>query len=81
MITKYTISCLDLKQIAESGQCFRMNPLDRDRLPQEADYGYRIISRGKLLDIWQKGQELTFDCAGAVSYTHLLGTAGAVCLF
>ena len=62
MITKYTISCLDLKQIAESGQCFRMNPLDR--LPQEADYGYRIISRGKLLDIWQKGQELTFDCAG-----------------
>ena len=52
MITKYTISCLDLKQIAESGQCFRMNPLDRDRLPQEADYGYRIISRGKLLDIW-----------------------------
>ncbi len=64
MITKYTISCLDLKQIAESGQCFRMNPLDRDRLPQEADYGYRIISRGKLLDIWQKGQELTFDCAG-----------------
>ena len=49
MITKYTISCLDLKQIAESGQCFRMN---------------RIISRGKLLDIWQKGQELTFDCAG-----------------
>lgn len=64
MITKYTIPCLDLKQIAESGQCFRMNPLDRDRLPQEADYGYRIISRGKLLDIWQKGQELTFDCAG-----------------
>ena len=64
MITKYTISCLDLNQIAESGQCFRMNPLDRDRLPQEADYGYRIISRGKLLDIWQKGQELTFDCAG-----------------
>lgn len=65
MITKYTIPCLDLKQIAESGQCFRMNPLDRDRLPQEADYGYRIISRGRLLDIWQKGQELTFGCAGA----------------
>ena len=62
MITKHTIPCLDLKQIAESGQCFRMNPLDL--LPEGTDYGYRIISRGRLLDIWQQGQELTFDCAG-----------------
>ena len=54
MITKYTISCLDLKQIAESGQCFRMNPLDRDRLPQEADYGYRIISRESFLTYGRK---------------------------
>lgn len=65
MITKHTIPCLDLKQIAESGQCFRMNPLDLDLLPEGTDYGYRIISRGRLLDIWQQGQELTFDCAGA----------------
>ena len=40
MITKHTIPCLDLKQIAESGQCFRMNPLDLDLLPEGTDYGF-----------------------------------------
>ncbi len=47
------MDCLDLKQIADSGQCFRMNP-DGE--------GYTIVSRGQLLRISQQDCRITFDC-------------------
>lgn len=62
MITTHLIPCLDLKQIAESGQCFRMVPLEKGAFPADADCGYKIISRGRGLKVWQKGPEVFFDC-------------------
>ena len=50
-----TIDCLDLKQIADSGQCFRM-------LPSPAG-GYTIVSRGRLLRVSQEGNRVSFDCS------------------
>lgn len=49
-----TIDCLDLKQIADSGQCFRM-------LPSPAG-GYTIVSGGRLLRVSQEGNRVSFDC-------------------
>lgn len=49
-----TIDCLDLQQIADSGQCFRMNPT--------GDGGYAIVSRGYFLKISQQGCRVAFDC-------------------
>lgn len=50
-----TIDCLDLKQIADSGQCFRM-------LPSPAG-GYTIVSGGRLLRVSQEGNRVSFDCS------------------
>lgn len=49
-----TIDCLDLKQIADSGQCFRMLP--------SPEGGYTIVSRGRLLRVSQEGNRINFDC-------------------
>ena len=62
MITTFTIPCLSLRQIAQSGQCFRMTPLPEHKLPVDADSGYRIISRGLWLNIWQINEQLVLDC-------------------
>lgn len=62
MITTCEIPCLDLRQIAESGQCFRMNPLAAGTFPGDADCGYWMISRERLLKVWQKGASVTFEC-------------------
>lgn len=53
MITK-DIDNLDLEQIAESGQCFRWQKLDRN--------GYRIIAFGNYLDIYQDGNHFELSC-------------------
>ncbi|MEY8337450.1 DNA glycosylase [Lachnospiraceae bacterium 62-35] len=53
-----TIDFFDLKQIADSGQCFRMAPL----IGQEGD-GFRIISRGRLLDVFQQKRTFSFHCS------------------
>lgn len=57
-----TIPCLNLRQIAESGQCFRMTPLNKNEYPETGDTGYRIISQGRLVNLWQSKEQLTFDC-------------------
>lgn len=62
MAFTYDIPCLDLNQIARSGQCFRMNPLPAGSCPGDADSGYSIISLGRLLYIWQNKSRITFDC-------------------
>lgn len=48
-----TIACFDLKQIADSGQCFRM---------VTDSSSYITVSRGKRLHVSQEGEEVTFDC-------------------
>lgn len=48
------IPCLDLSQIADSGQCFRMAP--------QPDDSYFVISRDRCLKISQRGQEIVFCC-------------------
>lgn len=63
MVTVYNIPCFDLKQIAESGQCFRMRPLGAGEMPEGTESGYRVVSGGKVLVVWQKGEEVSFDCA------------------
>ena len=51
------IPCLDLRQIADSGQCFRMSP--------GPDGSFFNISCGRLLLIRQSGQAITFQCDDA----------------
>ena len=46
----------DLCQIAESGQCFRMNPLNEDGT------AYGITAMGRRLEILQEGEEFTLSC-------------------
>ena len=65
MLYTRPIPCLDLTQIACSGQCFRMHPLPRAAFPKEisdADQGFRIISRGRVLFVFQKEHSLSFLC-------------------
>lgn len=62
MITTHVIPCLDLRQIAKSGQCFRMTPLKAGTFPSDADCGWQVISRGNMLRVWQTGTKITFEC-------------------
>lgn len=62
MIHTRHIPCLSLRQIAQSGQCFRMNPLPQTLLPPGIAEGFSLISCGRLLHIWQEGEEISFDC-------------------
>ncbi len=67
MLHTLTLPCLDLTQIAHSGQCFRMCPLPMpvcpsDILPFFADQGYHIISRGRILLAFQKGETFFLLC-------------------
>lgn len=59
----------DLKQIADSGQCFRMVPLKDAQTPScfsressEKTTGFSVISRSRLLKIYQRGEEFFFHC-------------------
>lgn len=58
MITK-TLKNFNIRQIADSGQCFRMVPCTPDN-PQTA---YRVISGGHFLVVEQHGDEVTFHCS------------------
>lgn len=65
MLYTRPIPFLDLPQIACSGQCFRMHPLPRAAFPKEisdADQGFRIISRGRVLFVFQKEHSLSLLC-------------------
>ena len=58
-----TIANFDLRQIAESGQCFRMAEIS---LPGElrcgADTAWRVISGGRMLCAAQRGSRVWFCC-------------------
>ena len=49
---KKTIPYFSLAQIADSGQCFRLN-----RLP---DGGFSLISQGRFLKLYQEKEEVSF---------------------
>lgn len=58
-MTTFEIKSFDLRQIAESGQCFRMNR------PGSADdhlCTYSVISKGKYAELSQEGTLFTFNC-------------------
>ena len=48
----------NIRQIADSGQCFRMIPCD----PNRSQTAYRGISGGHFLIVEQRGEEVTFRC-------------------
>ncbi len=49
----------DIRQIAESGQCFRMTEL---AAAETAVSAYRVISGSRMVDVVQRGSRVTFDC-------------------
>lgn len=57
MITK-ALKNFNIRQIADSGQCFRMVPCD----PNRSQTAYRVISSRHFLIIEQHGDEVTFHC-------------------
>ena len=57
MITK-ALKNFNIRQIADSGQCFRMVPFD----PNRSQTAYRVISSGHFLIVEQHGEEVTFHC-------------------
>ena len=57
MITK-ALKNFNLRQIADSGQCFRMVPRD----PNRSQTAYRVISGRHFLIVEQTGDEVTFHC-------------------
>lgn len=57
------IQHFDLQQIADSGQCFRMNRIDSEA--NDGSCRYAVISAGRRVEITQKGNSFTFDCAEA----------------
>lgn len=57
MITK-ALKNFTLRQIADSGQCFRMVPCD----PNRSQTAYRVISGRHFLIVEQTGDEVTFHC-------------------
>ena len=55
-MTTIEINNFNLQQIAESGQCFRMNCLEPGR--------YSAVSKGLYLEVSQEGQLFHFHCPG-----------------
>ncbi|MDE6964779.1 MAG: 8-oxoguanine DNA glycosylase [Lachnospiraceae bacterium] len=53
-MTILTKDNFSIKQICESGQCFRLERLDGQR--------YSLVAFGKYLEIMQEGNQLSFDC-------------------
>ena len=53
-MTERKIADLDLRQIAESGQCFRMD--------QKRENVYALTAFGKYLEIEQNGDMFSFSC-------------------
>lgn len=51
---KIAATDLSIRQISESGQCFRLNKLTGER--------YALVALGKYLEIEQMGGELSFSC-------------------
>ena len=53
-MVKTNILNFSMRQISESGQCFRMNQVTKNR--------YALVAFGRYLEVEQKGDELLFAC-------------------
>lgn len=51
---KVPVTNFSIRQICDSGQCFRMSPLEDGR--------YQVIACGKRLELYQDGEAVTFYC-------------------
>ena len=55
-MTKKEFTDFDIRQIAQSGQCFRLRPVPG------AEHTFSLIAGEKYLEISQQGTEITFSC-------------------
>ena len=54
---------LDLFQIADSGQCFRMIPLESEKNGDTKEIpGFSVICSGRYCELYQKGEKITLLC-------------------
>ena len=58
-MVRITKDYFSIRQICESGQCFRLERLDQ---PDGEDEIYGLTALGRYLEISQKGNEITFGC-------------------
>lgn len=61
-MTEKIIPNFDLRQIADSGQCFRMKPVNENPECRDGEYAYTVISSGRTLTIMQNQDHFTFFC-------------------
>ena len=53
-MVKRTIENFSMAQICDSGECFRMTPIDEST--------YSVIASGRYLEVEQHGTECIFSC-------------------
>lgn len=58
----FKINNFDLQQIAESGQCFRMNYISHLSHSDDQVRTYAVISKGNYAEISQNGPQITINC-------------------
>ena len=61
---RQTLKDFDIRQIAESGQCFRLRPVPESETASEpnANDTYSLTAWGEYLEISQEGTEVSFSC-------------------
>ena len=59
-MVRITKDYFSIRQICESGQCFRLERLDES---DEEEETYGLTALGRYLEIRQSGKEITFDCS------------------
>ena len=61
---RQTLKDFDIRQIAESGQCFRLRPVPGSETASEpnANDTYSLTAWGEYLEISQEGTEVSFSC-------------------
>ena len=61
---RQTLKDFDIRQIAESGQCFRLRPVSGSETASEpnANDTYSLTAWGEYLEISQEGTVVSFSC-------------------
>ena len=61
---RQTLKDFDIRQIADSGQCFRLRPVPGLEAASEANINdtYSLTAWGEYLEISQEGAEVSFSC-------------------
>lgn len=58
---RINVENLNLKQIANSGQCFRWKEVKSQQ--EDCDYHFRVVAFDRCLEMWQKGTEIELNCS------------------